>query len=191
MTLIRHASRNCYLLSEHFEGTRLVAYDDSGKKNQGIWTIGKGTIIYPSGLKKGQKVKEHDTCTLAQAEEWYMINLHDAEVKVHRWVKPPVLKILTQGQYDALVDFAYNVGYGKGLFDKVNKNPNDRTIWGTFLLYNKVDATKDKIDNDKDGLIDEPGEMKEIFGLTRRRQSQAHLYFLGELNYYLDLKRTV
>jgi GH24 family phage-related lysozyme (muramidase) len=185
MKLIRKASSNCFEISLHFEGLRLVAYPDSG----GIWTIAKGTIIYPSGPKKGQKVKEGDTCTVAEAKEWYLLDLHEAEKKVHRWVKPEILKILTQGQYDALVDFTYNVGYGKGLFDKVNKNPNDRTIWGTFLLYNKVKSDKDGKDNDKDGLIDEPGEMKEVFGLTRRRQSQAHLYFLEELNFYEDLKR--
>jgi GH24 family phage-related lysozyme (muramidase) len=185
MELIRQASPKCFLLSEHFEGLKLVAYPDSG----GIWTIAKGTTVYPSGPKKGQKVKQGDTCTRAQAEEWYMLNLREAEEKVHRWIKPEILKNLKQGQYDAIVDFTYNGGYGKGLIAKINKNPNDRTIWGTFLLYDNVDATKDKIDNDKDGLIDEPGEMKEVFGLTRRRQSQAHLYFLGELNFYEDLKR--
>ena len=184
MTLARNASRNCFLVSEHFEGLKLVAYPDSG----GVWTIAKGTIIYPSGLNKGEKVKERDTCTLAQAEEWYMLDLKEAENKVHRWVKPTVLKNLTQSQYDALVDFTYNAGYGKGLYDKVNKNPKDPTIWGTFLLYNKVASSKDGRDNDKDGLIDEIGEMKDVFGLTRRRQSEAHLYFLGSLNFYTDLK---
>lgn len=191
MTLIRKASSDCFEISDHFEGTRLVAYDDSGKKNEGVWTIGKGTIIYPSGPKKGQKVKEGDTCTKPQAEEWYMIDLQTAEEKVHRWIKPEILKKLKQCQYDACVDIAYNAGYAKSVFQKINANPNDPTIWGAFLLYNKQQADKDKIDNDKDGLIDEPGELKEVFGLTRRRQSEAHLYFLGELNYYFDLKRTL
>lgn len=186
MTFLKQASKDCFNLSEHFEGVKLTAYPDSG----GVWTIAKGTTIYPSGPQKGQKVKQGDTCTFDQAEEWYMLNLREAEEKVHKWIKTEILKTLKQCQYDAIVDFTYNAGYGKSVIQKVNTNPNDPTIWGAFLLYNKDDGTKDKIDNDKDGLIDEPGELKEVFGLTRRRQSEAHLYFLGELNYYENLKRT-
>jgi len=189
MKLIKNASSDCFKISLHFEGLRLVAYDDSGKKNEGIWTLGKGTIIYPSGPKKGQKVKEGDTCTIAEAKEWYMLNLREAEEKVHRWLGADIIQKMKQCQYDACVDFTYNAGYGKTLYDKIKKNLSDPTIWGAFLLYNKQAATKDGIDNDKDGLIDEPGELKEVFGLTRRRQSQAHLYFLAELNFYEDLKR--
>lgn len=175
------ASINCFSLGEHFESLKLSAYKDSA----GIWTIGMGTIVYPDG----KKVKEGDTCSASQAQGWYMMDLVKAENKVRTWVQPQVLlSQLRQCQYDALVDLVYNVGYAKSVFVRVNNNPDDPTIWGAFLLYNKVDASKDGIDNDKDGIVDEEDEMKSILGLTRRRQAGAHLYFLGKLDFYENLK---
>jgi lysozyme len=53
-------------------------------------------------------VKEGDTCTIAQADEWLHQDVTTAVNAVNREVKVP----LTQQQYDALVDFVYNVGIG-------------------------------------------------------------------------------
>ena len=81
-----------------FEGKRLVAYDDG----VGVWTIGFGTIKYPSG----NRVKKGDTCTLEQAKEYMRHDLIEFEHAVNSSVKAP----LTQNQFDALVSLAYNIG---------------------------------------------------------------------------------
>lgn len=81
-----------------FEGKRLVAYDDG----VGVWTIGFGTIKYPSG----NRVKKGDTCTLEQAKEYMRHDLIEFEHAVNSSVKAP----LNQNQFDALVSLAYNIG---------------------------------------------------------------------------------
>jgi lysozyme len=82
-------------LTERFEGLRLKAYQDSA----GIWTIGYG---HTGGVSPG------DTCTGEQAEQWLAEDVKTAEDAVNRLVKVP----LAQDQFDALVDFVYNVGEG-------------------------------------------------------------------------------
>lgn len=80
-------------LTEHFEGCRLKAYQDQG----GVWTIGFGHTL---GVEAG------DTCTLAQAYCWLLADVKDAVHYVTCLVRVP----LTQGEFDALVDFVFNVG---------------------------------------------------------------------------------
>lgn len=79
------------------EGFSLTAYLDTG----GVWTIGWGsTKIF------GRRVRKGDVITKEQAEEQSLIDLKDSEAAVNKFVKVP----LTQGQYNALVDFVYNIG---------------------------------------------------------------------------------
>lgn len=79
---------------KEFEGLRLTSYKDSA----GVWTIGYG---HTRGVKAGQRITE------AQAEAFLKEDLREAEGYVNN------LKLdLTQGQFDALVDFVYNVGIG-------------------------------------------------------------------------------
>lgn len=80
---------------EGFEGLETRAYQDQ----RGIWTIGYGRI---AGVKQG------DTCTKEQADEWVAEDLATAEKAVSTMVKVP----LNQNQFDALVSFTYNVGAG-------------------------------------------------------------------------------
>lgn len=82
-------------LTEHFEGCRLVSYQDS----KGIWTIGYGHTF---------KVVEGMTCTQAQAEAWLMEDVQRAANAVNVLVKIN----LTQEEFDALVDFVFNLGIG-------------------------------------------------------------------------------
>lgn len=82
-------------LTERFEGCKLVAYLDSN----GIPTIGYGHTL---GVALG------DTCTQAQAEQWLYEDIAWAVSVVNHNVKVQ----LTQGEFDALVDFVFNVGAG-------------------------------------------------------------------------------
>ncbi len=75
----------------------LKAYKDSA----GIWTIGYGTIRVD-----GKPVQEGMTCTVAQASLWLQADCASAQTAVNQLVKVP----LSQGQFDALTSFVYNLG---------------------------------------------------------------------------------
>lgn len=75
------------------ERLRLEAYQDA----VGVWTIGWGHIL---GVKPG------DVCTIEQAEAWFQQDAAPCEACVSNLVKVP----LTQGQFDALVSFTFNLG---------------------------------------------------------------------------------
>jgi lysozyme len=80
---------------ESFEGYSNTAYKDVG----GVWTIGYGHT---------QDVKPGDVCTDDQAQQWLTQDIQWAVSEVKRVVTVP----LTQNEFDALVDFVYNVGIG-------------------------------------------------------------------------------
>lgn len=86
-------SRPALTFTERFEQCRLVAYQDTG----GIWTIGYG---HTHGVKMG------DTCTQAEAEAWLRADVFIAVTDVNRMLRVRV----TQNEFDALVDFAFNCG---------------------------------------------------------------------------------
>jgi lysozyme len=81
--------------TESFEGCKLIAYPDSG----GVWTIGYGHI---NGVTQGI------TCTQEQAEAWLVQDIQLASDVVNRAVTVP----LTQNEFNALVDFVFNIGGG-------------------------------------------------------------------------------
>ena len=82
-------------LTQQFESLRLKAYPDAG----GVPTIGWG---HTAGVKLG------DTCTAGQAIAWLYADLDSSVAAVNRLVSVA----LTQGEFDALVDFTYNLGAG-------------------------------------------------------------------------------
>lgn len=104
-----------------FEGYRPTSYQDSA----GVWTIGYG---HTQGVKKGQKI------TKAQAESLLRGDLLKAEKYVNG------LKLnLTQGQFDALVDFAYNLGTGNlgssTLLEKIRMKASNEDIQAQFRRW--------------------------------------------------------
>lgn len=144
-------SDNGVKLIYQFEGCKLKAYKDSA----GIWTIGYGTIMYPSG----EKVKEGDKITHEEAVTYlkYEISLKSKSVTAFT-----SKVVLNQNQYDALVSFAYNVGVGalqkSTLLKKVIKNPDDPTIEAEFMRWIKAGG-------------------KVVEGLRKRRQAESDYYF--------------
>ena len=86
-------SKTALSLVEKFEGCELTAYQDQG----GVWTIGFGHTqnVYP-----GMHI------TLDEAEEYAKSDLECAEIFVNRLVKVD----LSQDEFDALVDFVFNLG---------------------------------------------------------------------------------
>lgn len=90
-------SQDCVDLVKSSEGCELKAYRDSAD----IWTIGYGHT--------GPEVVEGLEWTPAQAEAQLAADLQIACEGVLKWVTVS----LTQGQLDALTDFAFNMGVGK------------------------------------------------------------------------------
>jgi lysozyme len=84
-------------LIEAFEALRLRAYQDGN----GVWTIGYGHT--------GPEVRFGTFETKEKAEADLCADVGEAEAAVRQLVRVP----LTQGQWDALVSFAYNEGRGR------------------------------------------------------------------------------
>ena len=77
---------------KEFEGYSNTAY----KCAAGVWTCGYGTT-------KG--ITPTTRCTRAEAEQWLLRDLAPVEAYVNT-----IPEVNTQGKFDALVDFAYNLG---------------------------------------------------------------------------------
>lgn len=130
-------------LIQSFESLRLKAYDDG----VGVPTIGWG---HTKGVKWG------DTCTKEQADQWLLEDLAVAEKAVNAYVKVD----LSQGQYDALVSFTFNVGTGALKSSTLLKKLNAGDYLGAadeFPRWNK-------------------GGGKVMKGLTRRRAAERELF---------------
>lgn len=82
-------------LTEQFEGLELTAYQDQ----VGVWTNGYGNT---------HNVVPGSTITLQQAQTDLMNNIQGSVYVVNKVVTVP----LTQGQFDACVDFVFNLGSG-------------------------------------------------------------------------------
>lgn len=135
-------------LIKGFEGKRLVAYDDG----VGVWTIGYGTIKYPSGVR----VKKGDTCTEAQAETYLKSDLVKFENAINRLVKVP----LNQNQFDALASFTYNLGETNLSKSTLLRKLNAKDYKGAadqFLVWNKAGG-------------------RVLTGLVRRREAERSLF---------------
>lgn len=130
-------------LIKSFEGCRLEAYQDS----VGIWTIGYGHI---------DGVAEGDTCTSEEADEFLRKDLNRAETCVDKSVAAP----LTQGEFDALVSFVFNLGcgalHGSTLLRKLNAGDFDGAGM-EFLRWNRAGG-------------------HELAGLTRRREAEKERF---------------
>ena len=80
-------------LIKEFEGLRLSAYQDS----VGMWTIGYG---HTGGVREGKTITQEQADAFLRSDVAATVRAVDGMVKVP----------LRQGQFDALVSFAYNLG---------------------------------------------------------------------------------
>jgi lysozyme len=141
----------------------------------GVPTIGYGCTYYPD---KRKVTLQDPPITEAQASAMLQAVLEQYERDVDSFATDT----LTQNQFDALVDFAYNAGSGNlkcsTLLKKVNANPNDPTIRNEFMRWVfGGDGSHNGVDDNGDGRIDEPGERQKLKGLVVRRLKEADLYF--------------
>lgn len=137
-------SENGKIFIKNFEGLRLKAY----KCPAGVWTIGYGHT--------GSDVKENMIITKEQAE-----NLFNLDILVHSNNVSKLVRVnLTQNQFDALVSFEYNVGYGNFLKSTLLKKLNAKDYTGASQEFEKwVYSNKKRID----GLVKRRQKEKELF----------------------------
>lgn len=137
-------------LIKNFETCKLKAYPDP-KTGGDPWTCGWGTT---RGVKKG------DVWTQEKADREFEIDLERFERDVLSLVKVP----LTQGQFDALVSFAYNCGSDIDDDDKA-EGLGDSTL---LKLLNKGDY--DGARNQFIRWVSKGTPVER--GLTRRRKAE-------------------
>ncbi len=155
MSKISSISPKGIQLIEQFEcGGNVDNFLKAYKCPAGVWTIGVGTTVYPSG----RRVKEGDTCTRDEAYRYLRNDLIFTEEQVDSYT----VDSINQNQFDALVSFAYNVGVGalksSTLLKIININPNDPTIRDEFNKWVY-------------------GGGEKLPGLITRREAEADLYF--------------
>ena len=133
-------------LIAYFEGVRLKPY----KCSAGLWTVGIGHLI-----GDGHTLPDdwNRTFTL---EEAYAILAKDV-ARFERGVSMYCPVPLTQGQFDALVSFSFNLGLGtlqrSSLRQKINRQDYSGAA-KSLLRYNKAGGVVNR-------------------GLTLRRQAEA------------------
>ena len=135
-------------LIKEFEGCKLTAYRDS----VGVWTIGYGWTQPVDGkpIRAGMTIKQET------AERLLKTGLVSYESDVSRLVKVG----LTQGQFDALVSFTYNLGARSLSTSTLLRKLNAGDYTGAadeFLRWNKAGG-------------------KVLNGLTRRREAERALF---------------
>ena len=142
-------SQNCINMIKMFEGFRAKPY----KCPAGVPTIGYGSTFYSNGKKvtlKDKPITEQDATNLLTT---VVTNFSSGVSKL--------LKIqVTQNQFDALVDFAYNVGIGNLKSSTLLKKVNAKNFSGAaleFIKWNKADG-------------------KVLPGLTKRRTAEKDLF---------------
>jgi lysozyme len=129
-----------------YEGLSLTAYPDPGTGGR-PWTIGHGHTL---GVQKG------DVITREQAEKF----LHEDLAPVYLTIESNVKVPLTQGQFDALCSFIFNVGSGNFVKSTLLKKLNAGDTAGAaaeFVRWNRAGG-------------------KVLTGLTRRREAERELF---------------
>lgn len=138
-------SNNGKKLIKKYEGCRLKAY----KCPSGVWTIGYGHT---------NNVRPDDVITQDEAEELFLRDAEVFENAVNRLVKVA----LNQNQFDALVSFTFNFGYGiKGLGGStLLRLLNNSDYIGAARQFERWVYSGDKV---LEGLVKRRKEEKELF----------------------------
>lgn len=146
-------SQNCIDLIKKFEGCVLHPYLDAVK----VPTIGYGNTFYLDGAKVSMKDK---TITQAQADALLISVVNKFAAQVNALIKAPIKAPITQGQFDALVSFAYNLGVG---------NLASSTLLKMVNAGNKKGATQEFLKWTKAGGV-------VLQGLVNRRMAEQKLF---------------
>lgn len=143
------ASDKCLKMLAHHEGVRQKPY----KCPAGLWTVGVGHLI---GDGKSLPDSWNRTFSLEEVYDLLAKDVTKFERGVERYITVP----LKQGEFDALVSFAFNLGLGtlqkSTLRQKLNRGDKEGAI-ESLLKYNKAGG-------------------KILKGLDNRRKDEAALF---------------
>ena len=142
-------SAKCRAMIKHHEGVRLRPYQCPA----GLWTVGVGHLI---GDGKSLPAEWNKTFTQEEVGAILAADL----VRFERGVLRLCPAALTQGQFDALVSFAFNVGLGSlqrsTLRMKTNRGEKESAV-KEFMKWTKAGG-------------------KVLPGLVKRRKDETALY---------------
>lgn len=141
-------SKTAEQVASRFEGCRLKAYQDLG----GVWTIGFGHTL---------NVCEGMTITLAQAYKFLEDDLNTAAYFVNKLVTVQ----LTQGEFDALTDFVFNLGPINFQRSTLHELINKRQFQAAAKEFEKWDHVGGKV----------------VAGLLSRRKAEEELFTDGSV----------
>jgi lysozyme len=131
-------------LTKNFESCVLTAYADQG----GVWTIGYGHT--------GPGVHAGMTITQAQADIFLESDVSGAVTCVNKLATAKI----NQNQFDALVDFVFNLGCASLSISQLLREVNSGNFSDAATQFLRWDHVK--------GVV--------VQGLLRRRQAEATLF---------------
>lgn len=137
-------SQDGLALTQQFEGCRLTAYQDQ----VGVWTIGYGHT--------GRDVTSGLIITQDQANALLSSDIAGSSA----YVNQVVMVALQQNQFDALVDFVFNLGraaFGNSTMLRYLNAGNFAGASGQFVLWDHAGG-------------------QVVLGLLRRRQAEAAMF---------------
>ncbi len=141
-------SKDGLAITEQFEGCRLAAYQDQ----VGVWTIGYGHT--GSGVVSGLTITQDQAVDLLTSDVAASAAYVNAAVTVE----------LLQEEFDALVDFVFNLGRGAFAGSTLLKNLNAGQFDAAAAQFEVWDHAGGQV----------------VAGLLRRRQAEAALFQQGE-----------
>ncbi len=153
----RRSSQRGIDLMHGFESCRLTAYPDPGSRDGHPWTIGWGAT--------GQGISRGLTWTQAQADARFCSDLAKFEDGVTRLLGGAAT---TQGQFDALVSLAYNIGLDEDA-DTIAEGLGDSTL----LRKHKAGDFAGAAAAFRSWSFNDGRQMR---GLIRRREAEAKIY---------------
>ena len=151
MTLMKISQKGIDLIKK-FEGCKLQAYLCPA----GVWTIGVG---HTKGVKKGMVI------TQQQAETFLKDDIKPIETLLNGMGIN-----YTQGQFDALTNFIFNLGQGN---------------FKSSTMYKYIVAKKSDLEITDQMIKWHNAGGKPLLGLKKRRCEEANM-FLGKDIYFVD-----
>lgn len=137
-------SSNGLALTKSFEGLELKAYQDS----VGVWTIGYGHT--GTDVKRGLVITEPQADILLAADVAWAVTA----------VNKAVTSAIDQNQFDAMVDFTFNLGAANFTSSTLLRLVNAGDFTGAAAQFIRWNKAKGKV----------------LAGLTRRRQAETDLF---------------
>jgi lysozyme len=131
-------------LTKQFEGLELKAYQDS----VGVWTIGYGHT--GTDVKPGLTITEAQATVLLAADVAWAVTC----------VNKSVTSAINQNQFDAMVDFVFNLGCAAFAQSTLLRMVNAGDFAGAAGQFGRWNKAKGKV----------------LAGLTKRRQGEMALF---------------